>query len=177
MADWTLDYKDRDDSAWEFVYLDPKRLAFARRGDVVRLTIEEDRSYLKVRAVRAFPLSVLTDYVGLLDAVSGREIGMIRSLHDLDCQARQLVEQELEKRYFIPKVARITEANKEFGTVYWGVDTDRGSRKFVMRGIRDSIHEIEAGRYFITDVDGNRFEIPQIGDLDSRSQALWDRIV
>ncbi len=177
MADWTLDYRDRDESTGEFTYLDPERLAFARRGDILRLTIEGDRSYLKVRAVRAFPLSVLNDYIGLLDAASGREIGMIRTLRDLGCEARQLIQQELQKRYFIPKVSRITEANKEFGTVYWAVDTDRGSRKFVMRGIRDSMHEVEPGRYFVTDVDGNRFEIPRIDDLDSRSRALWDRIV
>ena len=176
MVDWTLDYKDQDDSG-EFRYMDPAKLAFALRGDALRLTVEDDRSYLKVRPVRAFPLTELNEYIGFLDAGNGKEIGMIRSLRDLDGPTRQLVSHELEKRYFIPKVHRIVQAKKEFGTVYWDVETDRGSRKFVMRGIRDSIHEIEPGRYLVCDVDGNRFEIPQIGDLDSRSTAIWERIV
>ena len=177
MPDWTLDFKEQDDADGEFRYLEPRQLHFARRGDVLRLTVEGDRSYLKVRPVRAFPLSELSDYVGLLDAISGKEIGMLRSLREFDGPTRQLIQQELEKRYFIPKIARITQAKKEFGTVYWDVETDRGSRTFVMRGVRDSVHEIEPGRYLVSDVDGNRFEVPQIGDLDSRSQAIWERIV
>jgi hypothetical protein len=175
MVDWTLDYKDQDDSG-ELEYLDPNKTTFMLRGDVLSLTIDGDRSYLKVHPTRAFPLSELNEYIGFLDAISGREIGMIRALRDLEPHARQLVQAALNKRYFIPKIIRILQAKKEFGTVYWDVETDRGVRQFVMRGIRDSIREIEPGRYMVNDVDGNRFEIPQLGELDSRSQSHWDRI-
>lgn len=176
MVDWTLDYKDQNDDG-EFEYLDPAKLEFAKRGDALRLTIENDRSYLKVHAVRAFPLTNLNEYIGLLDAIGGREIGMLRNIRDLEAQPRELVQAELSRRYFIPKVTKITKAKKEFGAIYWDVDTDRGRREFIMRGIRDSIHEIEPGRYLITDVDGNRFELPQLSKLDTRSQAHWDKIV
>jgi hypothetical protein len=57
------------------------------------------------------------------------------------------------------------------------VDTDRGPRQFILRGLRDSVHEIEPGRYLINDVDGNRFEIPQITGLDHRSQTVWEQVV
>ncbi len=177
MPDWTLDYKDRNDDGGELEYLDPTKLHFTRRGDALMLTIDGDRSYLKVRAVRAFPLSELNEFIGLLDAIAGKEIGMLRSLRDLDGPARQLVEHEINKRYFIPKVLRIVDAKKEFGTIYWDVETDKGNRKFVMRGLRDSVHEIEPGRYLINDVEGNRLEVPQLENLDSRSLAIWDRVV
>lgn len=177
MPDWTLDYRDQTDDGGELEYLDVRRLHFAKRGDALMLTVEDDRSYLKVRAVRAFPLSELSEFVGLTDAIAGKEIGMLRHLRDLDPTARSLVQQEIDKRYFIPKIRKIIEAKKEFGAVYWDVDTDRGNRQFILRGVRDSIHEIEAGRYLINDVDGNRFEVPQLGDLDTRSQTIWDRIV
>lgn len=176
MADWTLDYRDQEESG-ELDYIDPGRLQFARRGDVLRLTIESDRSYLKVRPVRAFPLTELNEFIGLMDTVSGKEIGLIRHLRDLDHQTRQLIEEELDKRYFIPKIFRIYQAKKEFGTVYWDVDTDRGRRQFVMRGIRDSIHEIEPDRYLVNDIDGNRFEVPQLTKLDNRSQQAWERLI
>lgn len=176
MADWTLDYKDQDDSG-ELDYIDPKTLHFARRGDVLRLTIEGSCSYLKVRPVRAFPLTELDEFIGLMDTVSGKEIGLLRNLRDLDHQTRQLIEEELNKRYFIPKIYRIYQAKKEFGTVYWDVDTDRGRRQFVMRGIRDSIHEIEPDRYLVNDIDGNRFEVPQLSKLDNRSQQAWERLI
>jgi hypothetical protein len=177
MPDWTLDYKDDSEQSGELRYLEPGRLAFAMRGDVLMLTIEADRSYLKVHAVRAFPLTDISEFIGLVDAISGREIGMLRSLRDLAGEARQLVQKALEKRYFVPKIHRIIEAKREFGTVYWAVETDRGERNFIMRGIRDSIQEIEPGRYLVVDIDGNRFEVPRLNDLDSRSQAHWDRLI
>jgi len=177
MPDWTLDYKEQTDDGGELEYLDASKLNFTKRGDALMLTVENDRSYLKVRAVRAFPLSELHEFIGLLDAIAGREIGMLRHLRDLDPAARQLVQHEIDKRYFIPKISRIVNAKKEFGAVYWDVETDRGFRQFIVRGIRDSIHEIESGRFLINDVDGNRLEVPQIGELDTRSQALWERIV
>ncbi len=157
--------------------LDPQKLHFARHGDALRLTLDDDRSYLKVRAVRAFPLTELNDYIGLFDAIAGREIGMLRSLRELDPQTRHLIQVEINKRYFIPKIARINHAKREFGSVYWDVETDRGQREFVMRGIRDSMHEIEPGRYLVIDIDGNRFEVPQVGELDTRSRSWWERLV
>lgn len=177
MPDWTLDYKDKTDDGGELEYLDASKLRFHKRGDALVLTVDNDRSYLKVRAVRAFPLSELNEFIGLFDAISGHEIGMLRHLRDVDPSARQLIQAELDKRYFIPKITRIIEAKKEFGAVYWDVETDRGKRQFILRGVRDSIHEIEPGRFMISDVDGNRFEVPQIENLDSRSQAVWDRVV
>lgn len=176
MVDWTLDYKDQVETDGELEYLDPRKLRFLTRGDVMSLTIEGDRSYLKVHAVRAFPLTELNEYIGLLDGVSGREIGLIRSMRELDSQQRQLVQAALNKRYFIPKITRIIQTKKEFGTVYWTVETDRGLRQFIMRGIRDSIREVEPGRYLVNDVDGNRFEVPRIDALDPRSQAHWDKV-
>jgi hypothetical protein len=177
MVDWTLDYKEQADSSGDLEYLDPQKLQFAMRGDALRLTIVDDRSYLKVRAIRAFPLTELNEYISLIDAVTGREIGIIRTLRGIDPKAKQLIQEELDRRYFIPKILKINYANKEFGTVYWDVDTDRGNRQFVMRGIRDSMHEIAPGRYLVNDIDGNRFEVPQFDDLDTRSQAHWDKLV
>jgi hypothetical protein len=177
MPDWTLDFKDDSEQSGELEYLDARVLAFAMRGDVLMLTIEGDRSYLKVHAVRAFPLTDISEYIGLVDAISGREIGMLRSMKDLAGETRPLVQKALDKRYFVPKIHRIVEAKREFGTVYWAVETDRGQRNFIMRGIRDSIHEIEPGRYLVVDIDGNRFEVPQLNDMDSRSQAQWDRLI
>ena len=177
MADWTLDFKDQTDDEGELEYLDPSTLRFAKRGDALMLTVENDRSYLKVRAVRAFPLSELSEFIGLLDAISGKEIGMLRNLRDVEPAARQLIQYEIDKRYFIPKVLRVIETKKEFGTIYWEVETDRGERKFVMRGLRDSVHEIEPGRYLINDVEGNRFEVPKLDGLDPKSLAYWDKVV
>jgi hypothetical protein len=177
MVDWTLDYKDQSEASGELEYLNPAKLTLSKHGDVLRVTIHDDRSYLKVYAVRAFPLTHPHEFIGLQDAVTGREIGILRNLREMSNEARQLVLESLDSRYFVPKISRIIEAKREFGTVYWNVETDRGPRKFMMRGIRDSLHEIEPGRYLVVDIDGNRFEIPHLERLDARSQRNWDRLI
>jgi len=177
MVDWTLDYNEQIDDRFDFEYLDPTKLHINKRGDTLTLTLRGDRSYLKAYAVRAFPLTAPNSYICLIDAIAGHEIGVLHNLGDLQPRDRHLVQDDLKRRYFIPKVIRIRKANKEFGAVYWDVDTDRGRREFTMRGIRDSIHEIQPGRYLLVDVDGNRFEIPQLTNLDARSRACWEKIV
>ena len=107
MADWTLDYKDQSESSGELEYLDPQNLIFAKRGDVLRVTINNDRTYLRVHAVRAFPLTHTNEFIGLQDAITGREIGMLRTLRPISHEARQLVLESLDKRYFIPKITRM----------------------------------------------------------------------
>lgn len=176
MVDWTLGFQDREDSG-DLEYIDPAGTIIESRGDVLRLTFKDDRSYIKVHAVRAFPLTEQDEFIGLLDAVSGREIGMLRDLRQLDSPTRKLVEDALDRTYFVPKIHHINQAKREFGTVYWDVETDRGRRQFVMRGIRDSIHEIETGRYLVVDIDGNRFEIPKLASLDSKSMRCWDNLI
>ena len=177
MTDWTLDYRDRADSEDDQEFLDPSKLLFAKRGDALRLTVENDRSYLKVRVVRAFPLTEPNEFFGLIDSTNGKEIGVLRDLRGIDSQTVRLLYEALNKGYFVPKINKINRISREFGTVYWEVETDRGNRRFVMRGIRDSMHEIEPGRYLVLDIDRNRFEIPQLADMDARSQKMWEKLI
>ena len=65
---------------------------------------------------------------------------------------------------------------EEFGATYWTVETDRGRREFVVRHMRDNAHYLSATRLLITDVDGNRFEVPDMSKLDSESYDLLSRV-
>lgn len=141
---------------------------------VLRLTIEGDRSWLKVEAVRAFPISDASHYIGLLDGF-GKDIGVIQNPAELDEQSRALLDNELRMRYFVPIVERVTSVKEEFGSIYWEVLTDRGSARIVVRNIRDNLHEVSPGRIMITDVDGNRFEFRNIDKLDPKSQDIFVR--
>ena len=38
--------------------------------------------------------------------------------------------------------------------------------------VRDNVQELSSTRLIITDVDGNRFEFPDITKLDGRSQSI-----
>lgn len=164
----------RDPASFELRILDPKRAKVFRVAGVTRLTIEEDRSWTKVSVARAFPLSDPDHYLGFLDG-AGKDIGLLHDPALLDADSRKIVEEELEKRYFVPVVERVLTVKEEFGTVYWTVETDRGEKEIVVRNLRDNLQELSSTRVIITDVDGNRFEFPDILKIDGKSQAILMR--
>ncbi len=152
----------------EVRFLDPSELRLFRTGGVVRATIEGDRCWLKVDVARAFPVSDPEHYIGLLDG-AGKDIGMIVDPSRLDADSRNVLVEELELRYFVPVVERILSVKEEFGAVYWQAETSRGRKEIVVRNLKDSTLELPGNRVIITDVDGNRFEFPDIGKLDGES--------
>jgi hypothetical protein len=52
------------------------------------------------------------------------------------------------------------------------VRTQRGPSEFYVRNWRDSGFEISPNRWQIHSVDGGRYDIPDLGALDARSQKL-----
>ncbi len=87
--------------ASRLVLLDPAKLRFLAHGPILRLTIEDDRSYLRVAILRAFPLSDPSRYLSVRDG-QGKEIGLIAQPDALAAADRALVEHELERRYLVP---------------------------------------------------------------------------
>ena len=160
-----------DPESFELRILDPKRVRIFRVAGVPRLTLRDDRSWSKVSVARAFPLSDPDHFLGFLDG-DGKDIGLLHDPGQLDAESRQIVEEELEKRYFVPNVERVLTVKEEFGTIYWTVETDRGQKDIIVRNLRDNLQELSASRVIITDVDGNRFEFVDVSKLDGKSQSV-----
>ena len=156
------------------LFLDASDCRFVKFGGVLRLTLDGDRSWVKVDVVRAFPISDAAHYIGLLDG-AGKDIGVIQNPELLDTESKELLDEELQLRYFVPIVERVLGVKEEFGSIYWDVVTDRGEAKLIVRNIRDNLHEVSPGRVMITDVDGNRFEFRNIERLDAKSQDIFIR--
>ena len=165
-----------DSASFELRILDAKRMRVFREAGVARLTLENDRSWTKVSVARAFPLSDPDHYLGFLDG-AGKDVGLLIEPDQLDAESRRIVEEELEKRYFVPVVERVISVREEFGTIYWTVETDRGEKELVARNLRDNIQELSAVRVIITDVDGNRFEFANVETLDPTTQGIIARSV
>ena len=92
---------------------------------VLRLTIEGDRSYLKVRVVCAAPLSQPDRYICFLDE-KNEVICTVEDPIDLDAVSQRIVKEEIEQRYMTAIIKRIDSLKSEFGVSYWEVETDRG---------------------------------------------------
>ena len=92
---------------------------------VLRLTIEGDRSYLKVRVVCAAPLSQPDRYICFLDE-KNEVICTVEDPIDLDAASQRIIKEEIEQRYMTAIIKRVDSLRSEFGVSYWEVQTDRG---------------------------------------------------
>ena len=101
---------------------------------------------------------------------------MLQTLDGLDDLSRQIVAEELSRRYFLPKVQSVSFVKEEFGTSTWEVETDKGPRKFIVQNLRDSAQDLSPGRVLITDKDGVRYEFPDVSALDAKSRAILSKV-
>ncbi len=144
-------------------------------ADNLRVIIADDRCLMAATIRRAFPLSKPTEFLSVQDG-SGKEVGVLRSLDELDNESRKLVEQELDRRYFTPKILQLRTLKQEGGMWTFDVVTSRGPSQFYVRNWRDSSSEIAPGRFVIQSVDGQRFEVPNFDALDTKSQTLIEQL-
>jgi energy-coupling factor transporter ATP-binding protein EcfA2 len=152
--------------------VEPKQIQLFREPPwILRVTILGERSYIKVQVVRAAPLSAPDRYISLLDG-SGEEICLVRDPAELDEVSRQIIREELNRRYMTATVERIHSVQNELGVSYFDVQTNRGRREFVVQNIQEDIRQLGERRILLLDVDGNRFEIPDLNALDKRSARL-----
>jgi hypothetical protein len=155
-------------------FLDPRKLQFFTHGATLRLTIESDRSFPKVGILRAFPLSERNHFLSVRDG-GDNEIGLIVNPDELSAVQRKLLEEDLERRYFVPAVKRIVSAKERFGTVEWTVETDRGVCHFTTQNLRENVQRPAPGRIILNDVDSNRYDIRNVDDLSRESQEILFR--
>jgi hypothetical protein len=98
-------------------------------------------------------------------------MGVIVEPAKLDPDSRKIVEEEMHRRYVVPVVRRLLWIRERFEIVECKVETDRGVCQFSARNLRESVLHPHPGRYILTDVDGNRYDIPDIKALPLASQV------
>jgi hypothetical protein len=135
----------------------------------VRVTVDGERSYWDVKVFQAWPLSDPGRHVSFQDG-KGDEILMLEDLAGLDTQSREVTEEELRRRYLTARVEAVRHIKTEFGVTYWHVRTSRGERDFVVQSLTESCVWLGPRHVLIVDVDGNRFEIPDLDAMDATSR-------
>ncbi|MDW7656609.1 MAG: DUF1854 domain-containing protein [Bacillota bacterium] len=159
-------------------WLKPEDCLFSRTsGGFVRLDFR-GTVYRRVAVHRCFPFSAPDEYISIRESdESSKEIGLILKLGDWDKDTQAMLCEQLELRYFNPKITRIKHVKEEYGYAYWDVGTDRGDCRFVVRMGSGTVIHIGSGRYIVTDVDGNRFEIPDIKTLSPQEMKRLDMFI
>ena len=128
----------------------------------------------RIVAIRCFPVTNPQEFVSVREPDSkkkgrGKEIGMIRRMADMPKETQELLNEELDRRYFTPEILRITGMKEKFGYSYWDVDTTAGRVTFVLNNPFSNIRVLEDNSVFINDIDGNCFKIPDVAKLDAQS--------
>lgn len=155
----------------ELEFLDPSTVSIARNAyEELVVQLPDGSTHTKVEAVRSFPINETVRYITLLDS-GGNEIGIVEDVRKLTPKSRDVLMEELQKRYFMPKITKINSLDGQFGVTQWDVETTQGDVQFGMR-TRYDIVTLENGRVLIKDADGNRYEIENYNKLDPKSIAL-----
>ena len=167
--------EDRDEAA-NVKYLKPGDFAlFQSEGGGLRLTLADSKSVLRVKAKRCFPFTFSNRYISIRDG-NDEEIGIIPDLGLLSKEYRRWIEDDLDIRYFTPRVKAIKSIRYRFGGIEWHVVTDCGPKRLITKGVHDTMMEVEPGRYVINDVDGNRYEVLD-DELDEASRGRLGRLI
>ena len=143
-------------------------------GAVVELHGEAPIRNVQFRQM--LPLSDPNAFIAIQGA-DKKEIGVLKTLEGLDPESKSVVERMLDRQYFTPKVIKIVSLKPEGGMWHFILETSRGPAEYYVRNWRDSAHEISANRWLVHSVDGQRFEIPKVDDLDEHSQSLMDQLL
>ncbi len=157
------------DEAAGLSYLSPDMITFSKKGDFPCAEMADGKQYERVWLHRVFPFDVKDEFISV-QAKDNEEIGIIRRISDFDSETAKILNAELERKYFIPKIKRIITLRERRGFSYWKIETDIGEMELSLQDTYRSITKIGEDRAFITDISGNRCEIESIAALDRKSQ-------
>lgn len=133
------------------------------------LYIKQNEKELRVTLCRAFPFELQWEYISVLGEDEA-ELGLIRNVEaDFDGESRENLITELKRRYYAPVIEQILRVKERYGFSFWKVKTAEGEVNFTLRDTYRSILRASDERVMLLDVDGNRFEIPNVRALDKKS--------
>lgn len=141
----------------------------------LQLTTADGGVHAGVVPVRAFPIAAPSEGIALV-GTDGHELAWIDRLDDLPEATRQLVEEELASREFVPEIRRLRHVSTFAIPSTWDVETDRGETRFILKGEED-IRRLGAATLLIGDSHGVQYLIRDLFSLDKNSRRLLDRFM
>ena len=148
-----------------------------RAGDQILYHAGDDQEPIPVRLSWARPLTDRGGQVVILRAGKKEEVATLTGAEQLDGTSRGIIEDELKRRYFMPKITRVVSTAATFGNRYWHVETDCGPRRFLMKSPETDATWITDDRCVLKDALGNCYEIESLSELDRASRANVEKVL
>lgn len=159
--------------AAELHFLDPATLQLRRQDARLQCRFGEEEDWQEATVLSLFPRSTPLSWLSLQNK-EGKEFGVLENVQVLSGEQRQLLEDELSGRYLMPRIVRLLSRRQRFDVYQWTAQTTRGKVTFLTRGLRDQVQQPLPGHFIFTDVEGNRYEIADLGALDPQSRRLLE---
>jgi len=140
------------------------------------LTLPDGTAHEGVTPVRAFPIAAPGEGLSLVGA-DGHELLWIDRLDQVAGPARQLIDEELAAREFVPTIEKITTVSSFSTPSTWSVETDRGPARLVLKAEEDIRRLGGRTRLLIAGGDGLQFRVPDTTALDRHSRRLLERFL
>jgi hypothetical protein len=151
------------------VAITPENAHFSMRGGFLYMQCPKDAEPVRVSLHRNFPFTFLWEYISVLD-IDNYELATLRSIDLFDGEEKEMLERELERKYYSPVISKIYSVKERFGFSYWDVESSGGRLTFTLQDTFKSIVRAGEGKLFLFDVDGNRFVIEDADELDRKSR-------
>lgn len=139
------------------------------------LTAEDGEVHVGVSPVRAFPIQAPQQGISMVLS-NGKEVGWIDNLAALPAPIRELVQDELDGREFMPVIHHIVRVSSFATPCTWEVNTDRGDTAFTLKGEED-IRRIGDASLLVADNHGIQFLIRDMFTIDKHSRKILDRFL
>lgn len=156
-------------------YLTRKNAEFSRtEGGFVSLKYD-GKFWDRVQVIRLFPFTEPDKFISIRTVEErSKEIGVIEDMKQVSADTRKMLEEQLNLHYFTPVIQKIIDIKDEYGYAYFHVLTDRGECRFTINMGGNAVVRLTDSRLLITDLDENRFEIPDVFELTQKEQRKLD---
>ncbi len=130
------------------------------------------KEYPRVILTRALPLTNPDAFICISD-VEKNEIGIIEQTLDFPEEQQIFINKELSLRYFCPSIDEIIRIKEKMGHFYFDVKIGDQEKSFTVRDISKNVRQLGKS-VTITDMDANRFLIPDISTIPSKSRRILE---
>lgn len=159
-------------------FLTRENAEFSRTAGGFLALKTEEKEYERVGVYLTFPLTNAEEFISIRETdEKAKEIGMIRDLKELGKDVQEMVREQIRLRYFMPIIRKVMDVKDEYGYAYWHVMTDFGVCRFTTHMGGDAVVNISGARYQITDIDGNRYELPDLYALTVMERKKLDLFI
>ncbi len=161
----------------EMRFLNGENAQFTRTEGGFLSLKTKDKEYDRVGVYLTFPLTNPEEFISIREAdEKAKEIGIVEKLSALSKDQQEMLREQIKLRYFMPVITKVLDVKDEYGYAYWSVMTTFGACRFTTQMSGDAVVSLSDSRFLVTDIDGNRYEIPdfyQLGVMERKKLDLF----